>query len=544
MKSYNGLRAVFAFLIGILFRYFISLFHDSDFMTHASAFPPPSRSGARRLQRVTLTPLMLWVFPIFMLLSIAAVFGFGARGTWISAFLLVLAVMVCSLRGQWLGASGFYFTYAALEGMYKYTTGFSNAIYVLKPLLVMMMALIWWLNAREKGRRLFWPPLTPLIVCLGCIGLVQSFHPFGGGFMVSIATLFLWYLAPIFLYFLLFNEVKTAVQMRQVLFFLLGIASLVSLFGVFQFGIGQQWLEEHLAGYARVAMGSATWFATDESGVRVTSFRPVSTTPHPGAAATWSFIGIMLSCGYVLEANVEKWKRALMVVLLFINAVGLLVTAVRLFVFISIICIALLMFFTARSARQVARNLLILALFSGIAWGGFWLGEIFSGGILSVRYASTMADPVGKFQKDRGQNFTFLPYFLPLYPMGIGFQRGVGDRKALGPKTEDSIFLGDDRMVFNRETQFNSTTADLGLPGLLFLCALMGYILQLGWRTQRTLQGSSQSMAALVFSILIGHMISFFGGPLLQGADYFWLLLALLTILPKLGPISWQNSSK
>lgn len=520
-------------------------FYFRSSMTHASpVFPARTPVVARPSRReAILSPLVMWIFPLWILLTIVGIFGLGTRGTWVSALALALAVVYYSVRGQWLAASGFYFTYVALEGMYKYTTNFSNAIYVIKPLLIVAMGFTWWLVAKRDGKRLISPPLTPLIACLGGIGFIQAFHPLGGGVAISLATLFLWYIAPTFFYFLLCNEVKTPAQMRQILFFLLAICSLVSVFTVFQYAVGQEWLQEHLTGYARMVSGSATWFANDESGQRVTSFRPASTTATPGAAATWSFIGIMLSCSYVLEAgSKERWLRLLMVGVLFINAVALLVTAVRLFVFISVFCIALLLFLTARSVRQVVRNLLVLALFSAIAWGGFALSEIFSGGILSVRYAATLSDPVGKFQKDRGQNFAFLPYFVPLYPMGIGFQRSVGDRQTSGPRSQDTIFIGKNSLEFNRETQFNSVTADLGVPGLLILCALLVSILRFGWKTQRSLQGSSQSMAALVFAILVGHMISLFGGPLLQGADYFWLSAALLTLLPSLGPVSWQGS--
>ncbi|PQV65201.1 hypothetical protein B1R32_102210 [Abditibacterium utsteinense] len=511
-------------------------------MTYASPVFPPRAAVRPSRREAVLSPTLMWMFPGWMLLTIAGIFALGARGTWVSAFLLALTVIYYSLRGRWLAASGFYFTYIALEGMYKYTTDFSNVIYVLKPLLVVFMATVWWLGAKRDGKRLVSPPLTPLIACLTGLGLVQSFHPLGDGFLISLATLLLWYIAPTFFYFLICNEVKNAAQVRQILFFLLAITTVISVFGVFQYAIGQAWLEQHLVGFERMARGSATWFGTTESGERVASFRPSSTTAQTGAAATWSFIGIMLSCSYVLQAEREKWMRALMVGLLFINAVGLMVTAVRLFVVIAVMCIALLLLLTARSARQVLRNLLVLALFTVVGWGGFTISEFFSGGILSVRYAATLADPIGKFQQDRGQNFAFLPYFLPLYPLGIGFQRGVGDRQGSAPKSQNSIFIGQNGQLFNRETQFNSVTADLGLPGLLLLVVLLFCILRMGWKTQRALQGPSQSIAALMFVILIGHMISLLGGPLLQGADYFYLMVALLTILPQMGPVSWQET--
>lgn len=511
-------------------------------MTQAPAtHSPRPRALPRPLKREMGVPAAaMWAFPLLMLATIAGVLAVGVPVSYLSAALVAGCVIYHSLRAKWLVATGFYFTYAALEGLYKYTTEFSTTIYYIKPFLVVVMAFLWWLSLKIDGRRLNYPPLTGTLTVMACVGFVQAFHPLGSGLFLSLATMFLWYLAPAFFYFLICNELKTPLQARQIFVWVLVIATVVSFFAAFQYGMGQKWVEGHLPGYARVAIGSSQWWMRDEVGEIISSFRPASTMAYTGMAASWSFAGIMLACSYLLEVP-HQGKRLLMMLILMINAVGLLVTAVRLFVIISIICIALMLLLTARSKAQLFRNLLILALFSGIAGAGFWVSEVFSGGILQRRYAETLANPLGKLQKDRGKNFTFLPMFVPRYPLGIGFQRGSGFRDGPGA-TKASDFVADDSMYSNRETQFNAITADLGVAGLLLFCALMAGVLSRAYKTQRDLKSpAAQQLAAVTFAILVGYTIACLGGPSIQGSEIFYLLAALATVMPALPALSWQD---
>lgn len=483
----------------------------------------------------------MWAFPLWMLATIAGVLTVGVPVSYLSAALLSGAVIYYSLRAKWLTATGFYFTYAALEGLFKYTTNFSNAIYVIKPFLVLAMAFLWWLSLKIDGRRIVFPPLTGVLTVLACVGTVQAFHPLGSGIVLSLATLFLWYLAPAFFYFLLCNELKTPLQGRQIFLWVMVIATVVSLFAAFQYAMGQKWVEAHLPGYDRMTVGTSQWWTRDQFGTITGAFRPASTTAYTGHAATWSFLGIMLICSFLLEAR-SILKRLLLVGLLMVNAVGLLVTAVRLYVVISIICVALLLILTSRSKAQLFRNLLILALFAGIAWTGFLVSEVFSGGILQRRYAATLANPLGQLQKDRGANFTFLPLFVPRYPLGIGFQREAGDHNGVGV-AKASSFVADDPMYTNRETQFNAITGDMGVAGLLLFCALMTGVLSRAYQTQRDLKApGAQQLATVVLTILVGYTIACLGGPSIQGSEMFYLMTALATTLPALPQIAWQDS--
>ncbi len=509
-------------------------------MTQASSFAASRPRVHSRLSRreIALPIALMWAMPLLMLATVAGVMTLGVPVSYASAALVAGSVIYYSLRAKWLSATAFYFTYAALEGLYKYTTNFSSAIYVIKPLLVVFMAFMWWLCLKIDGRRPIYPPLTGLLTVMACLGLVQTFHPLGSGVALGLITLFLWYLAPVFFYFLICNELKTALQARQILIALLAIATVVSFFAAFQYGMGQKWIEAHLPGYSRITTGSAQWWIRDEVGDIISSFRPASTTAYTGIAASWSFIGIMLSCSALLEGG-HLGRRALLAGVLMINSVGLIVTAVRLFVIISVICIAVLLFLTARSSRQLLRNMLIVGLFALIASAGFTVSQIFSGGILQRRYAATLNDPIGKAQKDRGKNFTFLPLFVPRYPFGIGFQRNVGYREH-GARASD--FVAEDPMFFNRETQFNAITADFGVIGLVLFLMLMGHVMSRAYRTQRELKDPhSQQIAALVMVILVGFALACLGGPSIQGSEMFYLMAALATVLPHLPGVSWSE---
>ncbi len=519
-------------------------------MTQAPAhFPAPPRPTSRTmprlsprlkaLQEMSVPRAAMWAFPLWMLATIGGVMTVGVPFSYLSAATLSLAVIWASLRARWMLATGFYFTYAALEGLYKYTTDFSSAIYYIKPALVVIMAFLWWLGFKIDGRRPAKLPLTAPLAVLACLGAVQSFHPFGSGPALGLSTMFLWYLAPAFFYFLICNELKTAVQCRQILQFMLAIATVISLFAIFQYVMGQSWIEGHLPGYSRLARGSSNWFATDEAGNVVTTFRPASTTAYTGFAANWSFIGIMLACSYLLEVG-HIGKRLLMMGILMFNSVGLMVTAVRVFVVLSIICLALLLVFTSRTRGRLFRNLFILALFAGLAWSVFQVGEVLSGGLLQRRYAATLADPLGKLRNDRGLNFTFLPMFVPRYPLGIGFQRANGFRDRAA---KAGAFVAKDSMYFNRETQFNSIAADLGVFGLALFAVLIFLILNRAFQTQRQLQlPAAQQLAALVFVILCGYIVACLAGPSIQGSETFYLLAALATIMPALPGVGWQES--
>lgn len=493
----------------------------------------------QELQRWQEAPAYLyWALPLFMLGTIGAVLVGGGSASWLCALILFATCFYAACYGRWIAALSVYFTYTALEGMFKYTTDFSTVVYALKPLLIVLMASIWWLGARSNGRRLHYPPLTPWLVAWVCVGVAQSFHPMGGGPVQSLATMFLWYVGPTFFLLLAYNEIRTFNQARQLLLVIMAIGTVVSLFAIVQFVMGQTWVLAHLPGYANTNQNTGTWSAVGADNSIVSSFRPASTTAYAGIAAAWSFIAIMMSAVWLLMSKGQLRIQMLSIAFLLLNVVGVLVIGVRLYVVLSIACLFLLMILIADSPRTLARSLAVLTVFSVIAWIGYTVSETVSGGILQARYGETLSDPVGTFQEDRGGNLLFLPKFLPHYPLGIGFWR-------LNTQSQEDIIAASPDFMFNRETQFNAIGVDLGLPGLIVIGVMLFKITLDGWQIRlKSRNTPNQLLSSLLFVFIVAYLVACLATPALQSADFFWLLAALIATFPALKEYSELGFAK
>jgi hypothetical protein len=447
----------------------------------------------------------------------------GPQVAFISIIPLVIAVLAFALRSPTLGIC-IYFGYSAIEGMYKYLSHFSQVVYAIKPVLAVMLLLIWLITLHFSKSRFRFPPLSLLIVLLAGWGFVMIFSPTGAGVASSLITLAVWYLVPIVFYIIASNAFKSAQQIETLCYVLVAVCTVVSVFAIIQYTMGQVWTDSHLPGYSEITQHN-WWTLNDKGQVDQKTWSPASCTTFCGAAAIWAHIGAIVSMGLMLSPKTPQRYKIPLAACLLLNSLGLLIIGVRLWVVVLILETILLLVMTARTREQLKRNISYLFVLGAMAGISFVIAQSVSGGMISGRYGSTLADPAAKFQHDRGGNMSYLPGFLLKNPLGVGYQRGLN-----GGTADDS---SSDMSAINRETQFNSAAADLGTPGLLLIILLLMGVLYQGWRAFRYLNDPQlRVLGATLFVLIVGNIVASFGTPTLQGDDYFWTVAGALVALP------------
>jgi hypothetical protein len=457
-----------------------------------------------------------------MIAIIAGTVFVGSIVAFASIPLFVIAVIALSFYKP-LTAVAYYFTYSALEGMYKYLSDFSQVIYAIRPLLVIALLLGWFLSIRLHYKQTSHPPFAFAFGLLSLWALVECFSPTGSGVTASILTYLVWYFLPFSLYLLAGWTIHSRKQAETVLLVLMAVSTVVSAFALVQYGMGEAWTKAHLPGYENVTQHN--WWITDENGrVENTTWSPASTTAYSGALSIWSNLGALLAMGLLFLPSGHKTRKSMLLLGLLINIMGLLIAGSRLWVIVFIIEVILFFVIASRTPREFIRNIGLLsgvALVSGMSYQAV---QAVSGGMIAGRYAVTVANPVAKYQHDRGDNMAYLLPFLQSSPLGVGFQR----------KTEGGARFNNSNFIMtNRETQFNSIAADMGLPGLALLMFIVFGLLVQGWKALRLLKLiHTRILAAVLLVLLLGTVISFLGTPILQDGDYFWLSAGLLLALP------------
>ncbi len=462
------------------------------------------------------------------LTMVIAVLGtvFGGRAAGLAfAPILVLVVLSSVMRGQVVTAVALYFGYEGLEGMFKYLSDFSPAIYVIRPLLLGAIVVLWRLSLVYRNARPVSPPLKVLLGLFAAWGLVEVFNPHGSGLGGSIATLVLYYIGPVCLFICGYNTIHTKQHVSTFLYGFIAACTVVSACAILQFIMGQPWTESHFPGYHGI--NQTGWFVVGENGAPTAgSFRPASTTSMSGGGATWAQWGAVLSLGMLFLPGMSIRQRIALAICLIINIIGLLITGVRLWLFTGIAEAITFVFVLARTPVEVTRSLGILLSVTVIAGVAFSGAQALSGGIIGARYADTARNPLAKFQHDRGYNVTSFSDFASSYPLGAGYQMELGRYSAhaiTDPATK----------ARNGETEFGAIAGDMGVPGLLMLYGIVLGVLVLGWRSFRRLRDAQlRTIGALLFASLSGYPLASFGGPVLQGATYFWFAAAVLLALP------------
>ena len=462
----------------------------------------------------------------FMVLTIMGTLSAGRVAASASQIVLASAILYCAVSRP-IRSLPLFIGYVALEGLYKYTSGFSQAVYVVKPLLEFSL-LVGLLQAnRHHARALQMPPLAVLVAAFGGWSIIEVFHPLGSGIAQGFGQTIVWYLAPMSLLWTGFNVVRSTRQIETLCYTLVAVSVVVSLFAVVQYQMGQTWTEVHLPGYSHVNQGE--WWVTGSNGeVISTSWRPASTTDMGGNGAQWAMWGSAVAMGLLLSDKIKATWKVLLLVSLSINAYGIILSGARIYLIIAMLQAIFLFAVLARSPRELARNLGVALLVGAMVWVGFTAAQTTSGGIITNRYADTLSNPLAKYGHDRGGvdgRAAILFNMLGPYPLGVGYQRGFE-----GAATRSKTVVG---FYVNRDDAFNSIAGDMGWPGLLLVLCLVPAILARCWRSFQALKTVHRRiLGGIFFALIIGYLTCFFGGPALTGADMFWLFLGLMLVQP------------
>jgi hypothetical protein len=486
---------------------------------------PQPRSGVgTKTSSDRVIRLALLIGLAMALTVVGTVFG-GRSVAFISILPLVITIVIFSARDSGMAIS-LLFVYLAMEGMYKYLSGFSQVIYVIRPLLSLVILGVWLLSLKIRKAKVTAGSLGILIALFFGWGLVEVLNPFGRGPVSGLATLLLFYVSPVIFYLIGVNVIKSTSQVETFCYVFLAACTIVSAFALVQFIMGQGWTEAHLPGYKDITQ--TNWFVQNNTGrVTASSFRPASTTDIGGGASSWACFGMVTAVCLFFSPRLSSTQKLGLILCAAINMGGLLVEGVRLWLITGIFAVFIFLLVIPRSLHDMIRKMGLLLLVLVVAFGAFQVAQAISGGILSQRYAATAADPLAKFQHDRGYNLTDFVHLATDYPLGLGYVYGLGrqdtNRADLDPAQAER----------NGETQFGSITGDMGIPGLVLLYALMTSCLVIGWKALRSLRdGHLRTIAAMLLASLACFFPASFAGPVMQGQIQFWFMAAVLAALP------------
>jgi hypothetical protein len=446
-----------------------------------------------------------------MALIIAGQVFVGSTLTFLTLIPIVVGIVLTAVRNPWTAVL-LYLAYGAMEGMYKYLSSFSPAVYIIAPGLLGVIALAWGLSRRSRASGDVPPMMVPVLVYC-TVAVVQSANPNGSGVAPSLAAAFLWYIGPALMYLVACTTVKQSRQLVAFFYVLLAVGTVVAGFAIVQQQMGREWCYAKLPGY-QTAMEAATAY---------TSFRPASTTTGGGGAAPYSHFAIAAGLVLLLAPTTKSGVRLLIAGAMGICGVALVLSGVRLIVMLDLACIALFLVLNARSPREVARSLGAMAAVLLLFWIVTNVGQNLSGGKVLDRYTATLANPLERFRTERGNNVDALYTMISEQPLGYGFRRGLG------------VYTDEGASGINRETQLNCWQADMGLPGLIAGALLLCQMAFISWRTYRTVRMPHlRPFAVMLFAFTISYIPSTLAGPSLQGTVNFWVLIALAATLPRI----------
>jgi hypothetical protein len=450
---------------------------------------------------------------------------------------LVAALSVMAIRWPYPAIS-FLFIYLAMEGMYKYLTGFSKIVYTARPLLLLVLAAFWFFG--YHGRRTVTSSAFGAITIPALLGwgALCVFHPYGGPVVAGFATYLLFYASPVCLYYVVSRGNVTRGDLILILYLLLSVSTVVSGFTVVQYVKGLEWTIAHLPGYELMPLDQATWFMYDEAGNFSGGLRPASTTSSAGGGATWSSLGVITGFG-LLHLAVPGRRRVVIQLAVLVCGLGLLLSGVRIWSFITLAGVLLFTLIVGRRVMGFARSFGLLVGFSVVTAVAFGAALFISEGAVQKRYADTFKNPVGRYKAERAGNLVVFAKLAWNYPLGSGYHMPLGYQ---GVAMRDAGLSDPVMQARTGETQFGAITGDMGIPGLLLLAGLYLSSVAMGWRTVDRLRDPTlKIIGAIMFATIASYLPGWFGGPIMQGNLLFWFAAGVLLALPGL---EWREQQE
>jgi hypothetical protein len=275
--------------------------------------------------------------------SVIAKTGF----TYASIGVMVLAVLGLALVDTW-NAVLLFLVYLSLEGMYKYTSNFNAAVYIMAPIMSITIFVSWAIksrgeaerkqakektdeapkpqsfvsNAKEEGIRL--PSVATWIFGLIALCFLQAINPNSPGFVNSMNGAIVWYLGPMSFFFVSYFTLKRRRDAMAFVYTLLIIGFVMSAYALVQFNLGREWTYSHVPGIRN--LDALEYFSREGSVIESGAFRPAATAAIAGGYVVFSSIALLSALTLSTLPKFGGWRRTLALLSITVMAMAILVS--------------------------------------------------------------------------------------------------------------------------------------------------------------------------------------------------------------------------
>jgi len=479
-------------------------------------------ANLRRLYHLyTHVPSMASGFAIWNIVAVAALVLAGPAALFATLIPYIFGVLMVTPRQPFVGLMLF-FAYFSVEGMYKYASQFSTAIYAIAPAMMVFVLFNW--ISRTGGKSIKTPPGAASLYLFVAIALMQCFNPkavsVGSNSVISgFVTAFLWYIGPMLMYFLTYNTVRESRFVLLFFYLTIGVSTVVSAVAILQLIMGQTWTWAHFPGVQLTLQSSTSYY------------RPPSTTAIGAGGCQWARYGVILPLGLLATGYVRSNRRQWLLVFIVINLICLIISGVRLLAFQSACDVIFFVLLTAKNQQAAFRSAFACAAGAAVA---IYVAGFLTGGKVADRFADTLQNPLERYQLERGQNIVSFQQFVMAYPLGQGYQRGLANWQDRNAADTGEATSGENFGAL-RDTAFGALAQDVGLPGLTAITIAILVLIYRGYIAYRCLKTKHmRALGSAMLALMIGLVPGGFAGPVLQGAFYFWIVAGLLLLLPEM----------
>ncbi|MBC8138346.1 MAG: hypothetical protein H8F28_20910, partial [Fibrella sp.] len=444
------------------------------------------------------------VYGLFAVLIIAGSIIAKTGFTYATLAVIVLAIFGLALVDTW-NAIFLFFVYLSLEGMYKYTSNFHPVVYIMAPILSSTIFVAWRIRTRGELERkeaktktpakpsLFQrtsgsqevglPRIAPWVLALIALSFLQSANPDSPGFINSMNGAIVWYIGPMAFFFIAYFALEHRREAMGFIYTVLVTGFVVSAYAVVQFYLGKEWVDSHVPGMQNMAIFNYT--VGEGRAIEGGAYRPPSTAPITGGYVIVSCLAMLAALCIATMPRMVTWRRTLALLSVSVMAMALAVSGVRQVILNLCVVIPILLGLSVRRFEDTIRIYFMIFMLAALLTVSFITADIAAEGKLSRRYGSVFTgNPLENYANNRGNSLGYIPRAIAVRPFGIGIRRGTRGG-AEGP----GFIRGSDgvQVLNNRETQWNTIHADLGVFGLICLMGFFGTVLYQGARICRTL---------------------------------------------------------
>ena len=452
---------------------------------------------------------------------------------YVALALFALAIVGTALTDVW-GGMLLYIAYLSMEGMFKYTTSFNTVTYSVGPILGVALLGAWRIISLHTQRHdtvpNAMPPLSALVIAIGCTFVIGIANPEAADPLSAMASTVLWYISPLSFFFIAYFVASRTPRVTSLLYFAVAIGTVVSMYAMFQYQMGESWCYSHIAGLKSIFR--VGWFTIQNGVVTKGVFRPVSTASAAGGYVGWSVWGILASLCMIVTPTQVTGRRIFGTLLIAVMGVALVITGIRVTVFVLLLTMPVVLFLQIRTLSDTIRVYLAGIGIAALLLGSFTVANLLSKGKLTARFATSFSDPLSAYQKNRGNHVSNLVQQVLLRPLGRGPQR-LAASYAQGQYANTSIGR-DESVLLDSETEWNSLQLQYGVFCLMLMAAFSGIVVVRGWLICRSIEDSHlKSSAVFAYAVVISTTLTNFGGPALQENVLFWAACGVLFAMPR-----------